>query len=708
MPDNTLIQSPLAINIFWNNASKEMYTLADTLYSFYAGNIENPLDSYLNIPVHLYPYIPDVADLHLESSQHTANIFLIDNKMVVSKDWKMFGEQLLQKTTAINPKQHRFFPVAISENAYKWSRKIKNINFVRWYEQSKNSRNRYLLTTLSHQITRLLYESSDLIVSNRYSKLPIKLFLSHAKSDGLEIVKKLQNYIHEKSGLKTFFDARDIPSGVDFSEEIVGQVKESLLVVIHSDNYSSRQWCRKEVLCAKEHDCPIIVVNQFKQGEYRSFPYIGNVPHIRYTEDDSEENLLGAIVLEAIREALKFRHNALKIAGLAKAFDKEIPTVLAYPPELITLIKLEEIKDSVILYPDPPIGEEELSLLKTFRSDLKFVTPTLLPLLSENGGQFKKLEKLKIAISLSEIQHAETAWIQNRAIQNLMVEITRYLLVSGAQLIYSGHLNYKSKNANEEENNHEIEKKEQGFNFVQLLIEIIKTHQQSYKIDNVKAIDNYSFFPVSANITEKVEADLMDWVNFIKVNPPENLEVNEKDAEKILQYDTFDKKCVWADSLTEMRKKMLDAANAFIILGGKSLNFKSKMPGVLEEAFLALKAQKPVFLIGAFGGISTAIMQALQGEQPEKLTLSYYEEKYHAYAYFLEKYNEEWAIGDQKVDYPSILKFFNVLKEQEDYGLNNGLSRAENERLFHSKNELEILTLIFKGLKNITSNERPA
>lgn len=694
MSKQNFIQSPLHINIYWHHASEKMYQLADTLYEFYAGNIKNPLDSYLNIPVRLYPYVPTIDDLQLETAQHTANVFLIENKMILSKEWRAFGEKLGNKTADLGEKQHRLLPVAISHNAFKWNPKIAQKNFIRLYDESKKSKTRFLLTKLSHDITRLLYEEKA--VSNtsqtRYMHLPIKLFLSHAKSDGLEITKKLLNYIRQNSGLDTFFDALDIPSGVDFSEEIAAQVKESLLVVIHSDRYSSRQWCRKEVLCAKENNCPIIVVNLFKKGEYRSFPYIGNIPHIHYTEGGNEEKLLQHIVLEAIREALRFRYNILNSTGLAKAFEKPVPPTLAYPPELITLIKLKEVKDTVILYPDPPIGEEELSLLETFRPDLKFITPTLLPLLAEDGQQVKDLKQLKVAISLSEIQDAELAWIHNRAIQNLMVEITRYLLVSGAQLIYSGDFNYEEKAA--------------GFNFVKLLIEIIKTHQQSYTTEQVKAIDNYSFYPVSTKVDEDLETDLMDWVNFIRVAPPEHLNATAEKATYIIQFDTFDKKCVWAATLTQMRKEMLKAANAFIVLGGKSLSFKGRMPGVLEETLLALQVQKPVFLIGAFGGVASAIIRAIQGGKPRQLTETYYQNNYHPYAYFLKKYNKEWAKGDEIVDYDKILQFFNHLKTKPAYGLNNGLSKAENDRLFYTKNETEILTLIFKGLKNIANNGR--
>jgi hypothetical protein len=60
--------------------------------------------------------------------------------------------------------------------------------------------------------------------------------------------------------------------------------------------------------------------------------------------------------------------------------------VLPKAPELFNYIDIEnfkeenkEVKSLIVLYPDPPIGIEELSLLNDVDKKIKFITPLLLP-----------------------------------------------------------------------------------------------------------------------------------------------------------------------------------------------------------------------------------------------------------------------------------------------------------------------------------------
>lgn len=48
--------------------------------------------------------------------------------------------------------------------------------------------------------------------------------------------------------------------GSKFAEEIRKGVSETSLLVILTDNYATREWCREEVMLAKEHQRPIAVV----------------------------------------------------------------------------------------------------------------------------------------------------------------------------------------------------------------------------------------------------------------------------------------------------------------------------------------------------------------------------------------------------------------------------------------------------------------
>ena len=62
---------------------------------------------------------------------------------------------------------------------------------------------------------------------------------------------------------------------------------------------------------------------------------------------------------------------------------------------------------------------------------------------------------------------------------------------------------------------------------------------------------------------------------------------------------------------------MEDECDARIFIGGKISGYKGKCPGVLEEFLIATASTHPVYLVGAFGGVTHDIIQALQGMQEE-------------------------------------------------------------------------------------------
>lgn len=65
-------------------------------------------------------------------------------------------------------------------------------------------------------------------------------------------------------------------------------------------------------------------------------------------------------------------------------------------------------------------------------------------------------------------------------------------------------------------------------------------------------------------------------------------------------------------SLTSMRKFLTNNSNAKILMGGKRHGFQGAMPGLLEEAILAIEAKQPVYFAGGFGGITSDLLRTLE------------------------------------------------------------------------------------------------
>lgn len=74
----------------------------------------------------------------------------------------------------------------------------------------------------------------------------------------------------------------------------------------------------------------------------------------------------------------------------------------------------------------------------------------------------------------------------------------------------------------------------------------------------------------------------------------------------------------WAQGLTAMRSVMSDEISARVVVGGATRGFKGAMPGIHEEALLAAAANKPVYVLGGFGG---AARQLLGLASPDGTTL---------------------------------------------------------------------------------------
>jgi hypothetical protein len=135
--------------------------------------------------------------------------------------------------------------------------------------------------------------------------------------------------------------------------------------------------------------------------------------------------------------------------------------------------------------------------------------------------------------------------------------------------------------------------------------------------------------------------------------------------------------------------------HARVLLGGQVSEFKGKYPGLLEEALLALRSGKPVYLIGGFGGCTRSIVDALKGRVPEPFTEAFQIQD-PLYKSLAERYGKDAAATKTTaIDYAGELQF---LQGKGVGGLDNGLSDDENEILFSSRNLPEIIYLLLKGL----------
>ncbi len=96
----------------------------------------------------------------------------------------------------------------------------------------------------------------------------LKLFISHAKTDGVAmarsligVLRQLQEADPAGGGFQYFYDAEHIPPGTVWREVLEAQASGSVLIALRTEAYESRYWCRREFLLAESNGMPIIVVD---------------------------------------------------------------------------------------------------------------------------------------------------------------------------------------------------------------------------------------------------------------------------------------------------------------------------------------------------------------------------------------------------------------------------------------------------------------
>ena len=123
----------------------------------------------------------------------------------------------------------------------------------------------------------------------------------------------------------------------------------------------------------------------------------------------------------------------------------------------------------------------------------------------------------------------------------------------------------------------------------------------------------------------------------------------------------------WCVGPTTMRKLMREQTGARLVLGGKFDGYKGAMPGVAEDALLAMKAKPPVFLVGGFGGCARDIAETLD-------------------------------IADRWSGSQATRKGCHNFNGYTPDDLNNGLTPAENRRLPTTHTIDQPITLVLLGL----------
>ncbi|MGB8170495.1 MAG: TIR domain-containing protein [Chthoniobacteraceae bacterium] len=705
-------RAALEVYVVWHPEFKRGEEVANRLYLHFAQDGSLPgIRRGVGVPVFFRSAPAGVvgtepAPIDLTQADHSVVVPLVDRQMfeAAGQGWERYFAALLPQLSDEGP--HRLFPVAFNRAAGSWRNAFgqtqalslrpeiprkteaqkaeeadspeKQSKAAEELQESEARQNTNVLHDVTHELARLLLNQPRTAQASthvRLSKAPVTLFLSHAKRDGEEMAKEIDRYIGEHMALKTFFDKTSIAVGSDFAAELIGNVDGAAVLVLLTDSYASRPWCQREVLRAKQLGQPVLVVDALKLGEARSFPYLGNTPTVRWQDGPAGFDApIGYLLREVLRtEHFKRYVESLKtFAGLDAAAH-----ALPYPPELVTAVERRKNGPHAPLYvyPDPPISAAEEELLASMDPTLRWSTPTLLLCNPQTSGNETPLCNLRVGLSISESPDLAALGFGQPHLNDAFAEIARHLLAAGATL-GTGH-----------------DLRLGGFG--EALIQLAQAYFSDFEKKTVP-IHSYLGWSAKPTLSEERRDDLVQLVRFHFGPAPQEPEppAGTKEA------PNPEHACWRARGFTAMREQMNADLQARVLLGGKIEGVTGPWPGVVEEAWLALKERKAVFLLGAFGGATRDVIGTLRGEKVPRMT-----KEWNLASQDRKPIVEAWDRWAPAHGLPPVSYAPPVPVNAGEWWkvLNNGLDQAENERLAETVHIPEMVALVLRGLGRLAS-----
>ena len=323
-----------------------------------------------NVPLHI----------NWDSSETSAVVTLLDNELTKEPELGNYVHQLASEAQDAGFGA-LLIPVAMEDKVLDFGLAEQAIRWHDWagsYGEKERRLVRELkyafIRMLRHRMAELRHSSANRDALSDFL-VKVKVFLSHSKHDvyGEPVALRLKDWLNKNADLATFLDVQDIPPGVPFDSVIDHESRESVMVAIYTDSYSSREWCRREVIRAKRLNVPMITVDCLQEGDERSFPYLGNVPCVRMNPEatDRLESVADSIMDEIFKDFLW----QCRVEGLRARFPET--TFLARAPELISLASRPQANIGThweIVYPGPPLGAEETDLFADIAGDVRLLS----------------------------------------------------------------------------------------------------------------------------------------------------------------------------------------------------------------------------------------------------------------------------------------------------------------------------------------------
>lgn len=267
------------------------------------------------------------------------------------------------------------------------------------------------------------------------------------------------------------------------------------------------------------------------------------------------------------------------------------------------------------------------------------------------------LKGMRVGISVSESPDLARLGLLEIHFRLALAEIARCVLVSGGTLAYGGHL------------------RPDGYTTF-LVQELEKYGRRDRPLLICLAWQEHRTLTLSDLHRRKGDLGLLGRIVCLDADGHEVDPAQDRGemAEAVADVDLRRR------ALTRMRRYMGKQISGRVLLGGKRHDFQGEIPGLMEEALIALGSGQPLFLAGGYGGVTTDITRALGVDDGSWLPLPP----------DVPQDDPRWIDGRRRLtDYAASTAWG---------GLRNGLSDEENRRLAATHRPSDIAALVSLGL----------
>ncbi len=262
--------------------------------------------------------------------------------------------------------------------------------------------------------------------------------------------------------------------------------------------------------------------------------------------------------------------------------------------------------------------------------------------------------RVRVAISASESPDITAFGLSEGHLRDAMAGLALQVLAADMDIVYGGDL--------------------RKHGLTELLFELVTRYTPPEDVGRRTRVTNHLAWPVhiamSIKQIECLVAELRGMAKLVLIGN-DGVPMTLQTRRGLSTRESSTKE--WIAGLTAMRRHQRSCTDARIVLGGRVAGYQGRMPGVAEEALLSIRARQPLFLVGGFGGSTRDVAETLELAKP----WSGSRRNWSGQGEF-----ERW-IGN---------------------GLNNGLSRKENETLATTPFIEQAIVLILRGLYRLKAN----